>query len=110
MTEFYSEDETLAAVTRLTPARLTRFVQAEVIHPAEGSGGRVYRRVDLARIELLCDLCDDFDLGDEALGMVMSLIDQLHSTRGDLRALMLALGEEPQDVRARVMQKLSSLG
>ena len=105
-TVFLSEEETLAAVGRLDRARLTRFVQAEVIRPADAGGRVVYRQVDIARMELLCDLCDDFELNDDALGIVMELVDQLHGTRGDLLALMRALGEEAEEVRARVMGRL----
>lgn len=103
---FYSEEEVLATVGRLDRPRLVRFLRAEVIRPADAEGRQVYRQVDVARIELLCDLCDDFDLGDEALAMVIGLIDQLHGTRGDLAALMRALGDEPDEVRGRVMQRL----
>ncbi|MFC2967589.1 hypothetical protein [Acidimangrovimonas pyrenivorans] len=107
-TGFLSEEEMLAAVARLDRPRLARFVRAEVIRPAEAGGGRmVYRQLDIARMELLCDLCDDFDLDDTALAVVMDLVDQLHGTRGDLVALMRALAEEPQEVRARVMARLT---
>ncbi|WP_102226571.1 hypothetical protein [Acidimangrovimonas sediminis] len=105
-TGFLSEEEAIAAVARLDRARLTRFVRAEVIRPADSAGHAVYRQVDVARMELLCDLCDDFDLPDDALGMVMGLVDQLHGTRGDLVALMRALGEEPEEVRLRVMHRI----
>ena len=104
-TVFLSEEETLAAVRRLNRALLTRFVQAEVIRPADAGGRLVYRKVDIARMELLCDLCDDFELNDDALGIVMELVDQLHGTRGDLLALMRALGEETDEVRSRVMAR-----
>ena len=103
---FYSEEEAIAAVGRLDRARLTRFLRAQVIFPAEARGRAVYRQVDIARMELLCDLCDDFELNDDALGMVMQLVDQLHGTRGDLAALLRALGEEPDDVRRRVQGRL----
>lgn len=104
---FLSEEEVIAAVARLDHARLTRFLRAEVVRPADAGGHAVYRQVDIARMELLCDLCDDFDLGDDALGMVMALIDQLHGTRSDLRALMRALAEESDEVRRRVMARLA---
>ncbi|SDH69911.1 chaperone modulator CbpM [Alloyangia pacifica] len=103
---FYSEQEVLATVGRLDQARLTRFLRTEVITPAEAHGQTVYRQVDIARMELLCDLCDDFELNDEALALVMQLIDQLHGTRGDLVALMRALGEEPEEVKIRVQGRL----
>lgn len=105
-TGFLTEEETLAAVTRLDRARLTRFVRTEVIRPADADGRMVYRRVDVARLELLCDLCDDFDLNDDALGIVMELVDQLHGTRSDLVALMRALGAEAEEVRVRVTGRL----
>jgi len=87
---------------------LTRFlrIRIEVIRPADSGGHMVYRRVDIARLELLCDLCDDFDLNDDALGIVMGLVDQLHGTRSDLVALMRALGEESDEVRARVTKRI----
>lgn len=103
---FLTEEETLAAVGRLDRVRLARFVRAEVIHPADAGGRMVYRQVDIARMELLCDLCDDFELDDDALGIVMGLVDQLHGTRGDLLALMRALAEEEEDVRRRIMGRL----
>ena len=105
-TGFLSEEETLAAVGRLDRARLARFVQAEVIWPAEAGGKVVFRQVDVARLELLCDLCDDFELDDDALGVVMALVDQLHGARSDLAALMRALGEETDDVRSRILERL----
>lgn len=104
---FLTEAQVLATVTRLDRARLTRFIRAEVIRPAEAGGHAVYRQVDIARMELLCDLCDDFELDDDALGLVMVLIDQLHGVRGDLVALMHALAEEDEDVRHRVMNRLA---
>lgn len=107
-TGFLSEDEVIAAVGRLDRVRLARFVRAEVIRPADAGAGRmVYRQIDIARMELLCDLCDDFDLDDTALGIVMDLVDQLHGARGDLTALMAALAEEPEEVRARIMARLA---
>jgi chaperone modulatory protein CbpM len=105
-TGFLTEEEALAAVSRLDRARLARFVRAELVRPADAGAWVTYRQVDIARIELLCDLCDDFELEDEALALVMQLVDQLHGTRSDLITLMQALGEEPDEVRARVMARL----
>lgn len=103
---FLTEEETLAAVGRLDRAQLSRFVRTEVIRPADAGGRVVYRRVDIARLELLCDLCEDFELNDDALGIVMGLVDQLHGTRSDLVALMRALGEEAEEVRVRVTARI----
>ena len=42
------------------------------------------------------------DRPEDALGMVMSLIDQLNTMRGDMRALMRAVAAEPDEVRGRI--------
>ena len=102
MSEHFSEDEVIAAVASLTRTRLMSFVQAEIVIPLQTEGGPVFRRIDIVRLELLCDLSDQFDLQEDALGVVMSLIDQLHGVRAELRALMQAVQDEPEEVRNRI--------
>jgi chaperone modulatory protein CbpM len=103
MADRYTETEILAEVPSLTRARLVSYVEARVIVPVQSDAGPVYRRIDLARLHLLCDLSDQFDLEDDALGVVISLVDQLHGVRGELAAVLAALDEEPVEVRERVI-------
>ena len=102
MKDRYTEDEIITAVTLLTKVKLTAFIEARFVSPAIGEIGLVFRRVDLARLELLCELSEDFDLNEDALEIIMSLIDQLHGARADLRALVEAITTEPPEVRARI--------
>ncbi len=102
MTRRYSESEAVATVERLTVTRLRTYVAAECVAPEERDGGLAFSDADLARLELLSDLSEGFDLDEEALGLVMSLIDQIHGLRRELRALGEAVGAEPDEVRARV--------
>ncbi len=99
---FYSEEEVVATVHGLTHTRLTALIEAEVITPVTGERGPVYRQVDIARLQLVRDLSDQFEMTDDALGVVMRLIDQLHDVRSDLRTLMRAISDEPLDVRDRL--------
>ena len=98
----YTESETIAAIPRLTHDVLIEFVQAGIVLPAHADTGLVFARADLARIELLCDLIESFDLSGDALAMVISLIDQLHNTRHSFRSIVEALEAEPQEVRHRI--------
>jgi len=106
MTDHLTEDEVLAALPGLTRARLVSFVTAEMVTPLRqerhGAAILVYRQIDFARIQLLCDLTDYFDLDSTALGVVIGLIDQLHARRQDLLTLARAIADEPTDVRARI--------
>ncbi len=107
MAEIYSEEETIAAVGRLTRTRLTAFVSAEAVRPTSGERGPCYTRVDIARLELLCDLTEGFELEEDALGLVVTLVDQLHAARADLSALAAAIADEPPETRRRLARALS---
>ena len=102
MNDFLSEANTVVAVTRLTHSRLQAFISAEVIVPVHSPDGPLFGPADLARLELLCDLAEHFDLADDGLGVVMSLIDQLHAARQQLHAVARALEAEPVEVRHRI--------
>jgi chaperone modulatory protein CbpM len=107
MAVFYTEEQVIAAVGRLTRVRLLSFVETDIIRPVSGPEGPRYRPIDIARLELLCELSEDFDLEGETLGLVASLIDQLHDTRADLRALSEILADEPYEIRARIGEALA---
>jgi len=102
----YTEDDVIARITLLTRPQLISFVRAEIVMPLQSESGPVYRQIDLARIELLCELCDQYDLQEDALGMVMSLVDQLHGVRAELRVVLEAIEAEQADVRARLGEVL----
>lgn len=102
MTDLFSETEAIAMVARLTRPRLASFVEARIVTPVGSERGPVYHRLDIVRMELLCELSEGFDLEDDALGMVISLIDQLHGVRAELRAVVDAIAQEPPEVRERI--------
>lgn len=102
MTEFYSEDEVVVTVTRLTRSRLAGFIDADLVKPQRDPGGYLFRRIDIARLELLCDLSVELDLDETALGIIVSLLDQLHAARRDLAAMAGAIEVLPPDLRARI--------
>ncbi len=102
MTEHFTEPQAIAAVPGLSRPRLAVFLAADLILPLSTPSGPVYRPIDLARLELLCDLADHFDLDGDALGVVIGLIDQLHDARHTLQAMARAMEAEPQDLRQRI--------
>lgn len=102
MARYYTETDIIARVDDLTPPRLKAFIRARIVTPVSTANGPAYGETDLARLQLLCDLTDIHELPEEALPMVMSLIDQLNTARGDMRALMQAVAAEPDEVRGRI--------
>lgn len=111
MSERFSESEVLARVTTLTQVRLAEFVQAEIVLPERDAAWlATYAPRDQARLELLCELDDAFDLGEERLALVMGLIDQIHRAEPDLTALVTALQAEPEEIRRRIGLLLQQQG
>ena len=51
---------------------------------------------------LVADLAEGYHLDEEALNLVLSLVDQLHGLRGDMRAILDALAREPVETRVRL--------
>ena len=107
MTRFYSETEVVARVRGMTVARLRSFVAADCLAPAEREGRLSFADADVARVALLAELVSDFDLDAEAAGMVVSLVDQIHGLRRELRRLGEAVAAEPGEVRIRIRDRLS---
>jgi len=108
MTHIYSETQVVEAVSNLTQIRLTSFVKAGFVQPMHSGEGPAFRQIDLARLELLCELSERLELEESALEIVMSLVDQLHGVRAELRAVLDALAAEPDEVRARIADTLST--
>lgn len=106
MTDRLSEDDVVATITRLTRTRLVSFIEGQFVRPELGMAGYEFRRVDVARLELLCDLSIELDLDEAALGIVISLIDQLHAARQDLATLTQAINALPEDLRAQITASL----
>ncbi len=106
MTDHLTEEDMMVAIPGLTRTRLIAFIETEMVIPlrreSHGVSTLVFRQIDFARVQLLCDLTDDLDLDNDTLGVVISLIDQLHAKQQDLLAIARAIVAEPPDVRARI--------
>jgi chaperone modulatory protein CbpM len=60
--------------------------------------------MDVARIRLLMELRVTLEVTDDLIPMVLSLIDQLYDARRTIRALLVALDEQPAEVRSAILE------
>lgn len=98
----YTLNETLAALPDLTSDQLARYISAGVVLPVQSETGPLFRELDIARLHLVVDLAEGYHLDEDALGLVLSLVDQLHGLRGDMRAILDAVAREPAETRLRL--------
>lgn len=107
MSEYFSEDDVIARIARLDRVTLVSFIEAEFVRPERRSTGFVFQRIDLARLELLVDLSQDLELDEVALGVVVSLLDQLHAARQERAALRRAIAAIPEELQAQIRAALA---
>lgn len=102
----YTETEVVARVRGLTVTRLRAFVAADCLAPVEQEGRLAFAEADVARAALLEELVEDFDLDANSAAMVVSLVDQIHGLRRQLRRLGDAVAAEHPEVRTRIRLRL----
>ncbi len=100
----YDEREVVGHVRRVSLRELRSWVREGWVRPREGEAGPVFDDVDVARVRLLCDLRKEMAIPADTLPVVLSLIDQLHSARRELRCLAEAVAGEPEDRRQAILE------
>lgn len=98
------EEELVARIDTLTVRRLRTWVRKGWVRPRSVGRGRVFTEADAARVRLLCELRDDLDIGEDALPVVLNLLDQIHGLRGELRDLLAAVEDQPEAVRREIVR------
>jgi chaperone modulatory protein CbpM len=83
----------------LREAELTVWVERGWVRPESGESGWVFQEIDIARVRLIHDLRRTMDVGEDAVPLVLSLLDQVYALRGQLRAVMRAVEAQPEPLR-----------
>jgi chaperone modulatory protein CbpM len=104
----------LETVARLLPdvrdAEITAWVaRGWVVPDRDGAGAWVFADIDVARIRLIRDLRRDLDVSEDAVPLVLSLLDQLYSLRAAVRALSRAIEAQPEPVRDSLRAVLAAM-
>lgn len=98
--------ELVAMVEGLTEQRVTAWIARGFVAPEEAGGEALFADIDVARIRLIRELEDELELDPEAVALLLSLLDQVYTLRGQLRCITEALAGQPEEVRASVLAAL----
>ena len=74
---------------------LEMWIREEWIIPGQSAGQLTFSDADIARALLIRDLKNDLGVNDEGVGVILSLVDQVHGLRGVLTEVL-------RSVRSRV--------
>ena len=101
----FTEQMVLTEIRRLTRRELRLWMREGWVRPAMSESGPIFDDLDVARLRLLCDLRKEMELPSTVVPVLLTLIDRLHQTRRDLRTLVKALDDQPDDVRHEVAER-----
>jgi chaperone modulatory protein CbpM len=73
---------------RLDTEVLDTWIEAGWLQPGGSQSSREFSDIDLARARLIGDLRRDLGVNDEAIPVVLDLIDQIHGLRRLVRELV----------------------
>ena len=97
-----TEEQVVEAVGTISLKQLRVWVSRGWIVPAQGEDGPVFDEMDVARTRLLCQLRQDMNVNEDAVPVVLSLLDQVYGLRREMRAMMEAICEQPEHVQMRI--------
>ncbi len=103
-------DELLVRLRGLDRNELSLWVENRWVLPEQRGGTLFFREVDVARVELIREIRHDFAVDDEAVPLVLGLLDQVYELRRHLRRLCVALASQPEEVQEAVRRALPNRG
>jgi chaperone modulatory protein CbpM len=103
MTSF---DELINQLQGLDRCELIRWIENRWVLPERQERTWIFREVDVARVELILEIRHRFAIDDEALPLVLGLLDQVYGLRRQLRRMCDALAAQPPEVQAGIGKAL----
>ena len=101
--------EEVIAEIEVGPGELTAWIERSWILPMEREGAYFFDEADLARARLILELHRDLEVNEEAMPVVLQLLDQVYSLRRALADLNAAIKVLPEDARAELRAELERL-
>lgn len=101
-----SLDALLARFHELDSGEVERWIAERWIVPEHEAGHAVFREVDVARVRLIVELRRDLGVDEEAMPVILALLDQLYGLRRQLAVLCEAVEAQPPGVRDAILARL----
>lgn len=85
---------------------LEHWIAQDWVRPDRDDGNFLFHEIDVARVRLIHELSDELAVNDEALPVVLSLLDQLYETRRRMRDIVRAVADAPEEVRRALIGRI----
>ena len=92
----------------IAEAELRVWIESGWVKPEGAPGFWAFHEIDVARVRLIAEIRHDLAIDDDALPVVLSLLDQLYALRSDVTALCGAVADQPVAVRDAIAAALAA--
>jgi chaperone modulatory protein CbpM len=99
-------EDLLVRFKELDCRELRRWIENGWILPERRDKTWVFHEVDVARVELISEIRHEFAIDEEAMPLVLGLLDQVYDLRRQLRRVCDALAAQPPEVQAVIRKAL----
>ena len=99
--------EQLCLELRCSRGELIGWVEQRWIKPVRQGDALLFDEADAARARLIGELSGDLSIDDEAMPVVLGLLDQLYLTRRTMAALWDALDEVAPDAKPALARRMT---
>lgn len=96
----------IALFPDLREAELSAWVERGWVRPEGSPPDWVFEDIDVARVRLIHDFRHAMEVSEDTIPLVLSLLDQVYTLRSQMRAVARAVGGQPEDVRASILEAL----
>ena len=105
-------DELIRRFAGLDAAELRRWIENRWVLPEQHreTGHWRFHEVDVARVELILEIRREFAIEDDAMSLVLGLLDQVYGLRRQMRRLCDAIEGQPEEIRDAIRRALPKSG
>jgi chaperone modulatory protein CbpM len=98
--------EDVVKEVEISGAELTVWIEQNWVLPVEKDGRYLFDSTDVARVRLIAELRRDMGVNEEAMPVVLRLLDQVYGLRRALADLTAAIKSLPEDARGQLQAAL----
>jgi len=97
------------AQMEVSEREVAQWIEQRWVLPVEEEGEVLFDEIDRARIQLIVELRRDLEVNDEAIPVVLRLLDQVYGLRRTLDELRRGIMGLSEDARAELEAKLKQI-
>jgi chaperone modulatory protein CbpM len=101
-----NESDIIDRLQKVSVLELRSWVELGWIRPASRGGETDWSEADAARAALISDLRENMGINEEAMPVVLNLIDQVYGLRHELKRVLDAVEDQPEAVRERIRAEI----